>query len=181
MTAAGPDVVAPTAHPMAGPTGYTLVAVGCFARIYSGVNAAAMDHCYQILKLTGESSSIKDYYVLQHYASVYAGGWGAMWGEVEAEAFTPQDWVDWSPKGNRTGNCQSFTLSVEVNGWGVTYSTDKCETWSFSKWNPQVHYKNRWTGPVTNTNREIALEIAVQVAQGAWPQWWIPAAVQANG
>lgn len=162
-------------------TAWTLVASQCFARIYSGVNAAAMDHCYQLHKLKNESSTTRDYYALQRYATVFAGGCGAKWASIEADDITPQTWVDWSPKGNTTSNCTSVTLSITMGGYGISYPVTRCESWSFTKRNPEVYYKLRWDGPVQNTNRELAFQIGVSVAQGAWPQWGVGARVQADG
>lgn len=185
LTAAAPNVQSgggpATVSQAVEGNGYQTMADGCFARIYSGVNAAAMDHCYQVLKLLAESSPTKDYWALNHYASIYAGGWGARWAMVGAEAFTPQTWSKWSPGSNYTGNCTNSSISITMSGYSLTYSIDKCEMWRFTKWNPQVKFQNRWDGPVVNTNRELAFEIGVSVSPGAWPQWFVPASVQANG
>lgn len=186
MTAAAPNVATASLSPASGTSEvealaaagpWQLKAAQCFARIWAGVDKVWMDHCYQLLKLANDGNGSADYFTLQHYATMHPNWpWKIGHGTIEAEAFTPQTWMDWSPRGDRTGACQSYTLSITVSGVGLSFPTERCETWDMTKWNPAVKYKLTYTGG-SNADRELAFEIAVQVAQGAWPQWFVPAEI----
>ncbi len=156
----------------AGTSGWNVVANDCFAR-YSDT-WTWMDHCYQDLKLSNDGSSTYDYYTLHHYATVHPNSpWVANSGLINAQAATSQTWMDWSPRGDRNGNCISASISVSVGGVGASYPVEKCELWDMNKDNPAVNYALLWYGPGCRQDRELAYEIAVRVSQGAWPQWYL--------
>jgi hypothetical protein len=164
------------AQAAAASSGWNLVSDMCFARISDSYSY--MDHCYQLHKLSGDGSTAYDYYGLQRYATFgaampYSRVRSAM---IAADAITNQTWVDWDPRGDRTGNCVNSTLSVAAKGFGLSWDVEKCEHWNMTKSNPAVKFVLTWTGNV-HADRELAFEIAVRVNQGAWPQWQVGANV----
>ncbi len=161
---------------------WTQVGANCYARISD--SWSWMDHCARIFVLSNDGDGSKDYYALQHYATAAANSpWRLWWGKISSlpivtGSYGAQTWVDWSPKSDYSGNCRPIGLSVSALGFGLGFSTQQCEAYHFTKDNPAVNYSlqgNWYVGP--NTNRELAYEIAVSVAQGKSAAWTVPAEV----
>jgi hypothetical protein len=151
----------------------------CFARIND--TWSYMDHCYQLYKMANDGDGTKDYFALRHFATLGANPpWVMNWGLIRAYRLngTPaQTWVDWSPKADYNDSCRTFNGSITVKGVGLGFSFDECGLVDMTKQNPAVDYQLMYFHPGERADRELTFEIAVSVAQGAWPQWVIPAEV----
>jgi hypothetical protein len=149
----------------------------CFARISD--TWSYIDHCYSLYKMANDGDGAKDYFALQHYSTAGPNPpWTLHDAKIQAIqlAGTPaQTWMDWSPKADFNGNCQSFQLAVLVKAVVLALNVDRCELWDMTKQNPAVNYNVVYWNPGQRSDRELSFEIAVSVAQGAWPQWSIPA------
>lgn len=161
---------------------WTQVGSNCYARISD--TWSWMDHCTRIYQLSNDGDGSKDYFALQHWATAAANSpWRLWWGKIASSpivtgSYGAQSWVDWSPRSDYSGNCRPYGLSVSALGFGLGFSTEQCESYHLTKDNPAVNYSLQGTwyvGP--NTNRELAYEIAVSVAQGKTVAWTVPAEV----
>ena len=156
---------------------WSLVGNACFTRISD--TWTWLDHCYQMYKLANDGSSTRDYYALQHYATMHPNSpWVGNWAKIRSYptgGSAAQNWMDWSPRGDYSGGSRTTTtlgISVYVV---LTMQTTMCDQWWIAKSNPAVDFSVEWYRPGTRNNRELACEIAVWVNQGAWPQWYLPA------
>lgn len=147
----------------------------CFARISD--TWSYIDHCYALYKMGNDGDATRDYFALQHYSTAGPNTpWVLNWAKIQGVAFGPaQTWADWSPKADFNGNCQTVNLGVTVKAVGLTLAVDRCDIWDMTKQNPAVNYNIVYFSPGQRQDRELSFEIAVSVAQGAWPQWSIPA------
>jgi hypothetical protein len=147
----------------------------CFARISD--TWSYIDHCYALYKMANDGDATRDYFALQHYSTAGPNSpWVLNWAKIQGVAFGPaQTWMDWSPKADFNGNCQTVNLGVTVKAVGLTLAVDRCDIWDMTKQNPAVNYNIVYFSPGQRNDRELSFEIAVSVAQGAWPQWSIPA------
>ncbi len=88
---------------------------------------------------------------------------------------TGQNWMAASPGAGSNGNCTEIQLGVVVMAAALILPITRCEQWVVDKKNPAVDLRVDWFGPGTRNMREVGMELAVWVNQGAWPQWVLPA------
>ncbi|MGH8010770.1 MAG: hypothetical protein ACREQ3_27595, partial [Candidatus Binatia bacterium] len=95
----------------------------CFAREQN--NTGWLDECYKVHKLSGDSSSVNDYFQLEHYATATSDGPWTLTNitleSTQSGSSSPMSWMDWSPRSDQdVGNCQSIEIGISVEGAGLT-------------------------------------------------------------
>jgi hypothetical protein len=91
-------------------------------------------------------------------------------------------WIDWSPRGSRSGSCTTLPLSVAALGIPYVSSVTACERYNIDKGAAAGQFKVEWScgcvypfgQPYPNT-RELDYLQAVSVANGGFAQWSISA------
>jgi len=160
------------------PIGWSLVFTQCYERISD--TWAWLDHCARIFRLSGDGDPARDYYGLQRLATA---GANAPWVVKSAGIVaTPVDaglmtWVDWSPRGDRTGPCQPFVVWITAPFAGLMTPLDRCETWDITKGARGGDFRLDWSGCACTHERALAFDEVVSVAQGRSPAWYVPAEV----
>jgi hypothetical protein len=83
----------------------------------------------------------------------------------------PQQWVDWDPKADTKSNCEKTTVTVTVEGVGLSHDAERCERWDIDKKAGPGDFANRWRGGAVRSERSTAAVTATQVANGATPRY----------
>jgi hypothetical protein len=178
-----PGAVAPrSAAPLVEPpvASWSFVSGACFERLSD--NWAWIDHCAHLYRLVGDGDGSRDYYALDHLATA-----GPNWpwvlktagiGAYPVETSPPMSWLDWSPRSDRTGPCQSYLVRLTVPFAALSHTVDRCETWDISKAQRGGDFRLDWSGCACTQDRELAFDIAVSVGQGRGPIWYVPAEVR---
>lgn len=166
---------------------WSWVAQACFARF--GNSYAKFDTCYVMRKLVGETDP-RDYYQLDHFGTAFPTFFGKLysaWLEGrKANGSSAMAWVDWSPRGSRTGSCGPIPLSVSALGISVSTSSILCERWDPRKYDEAGRFRNTWScgciwpfgQPYPNT-REVEYLQAVSVVNGGTVRWTLSAGFHA--
>jgi hypothetical protein len=97
--------------------------------------------------------------------------WIKAWPSSGSPAAT---WHDWKPRADATGCTSNVNLSTSVNGFGLSLSGNRCETWDVTKGGPAGTFTNAWREglcQMENEERELEFTVAVKVAQGKVPTW----------
>lgn len=154
------------------------VASACFSRITD--TWTYMDHCYQMWKESNDNSSTRDFFALRHWGTAFPNSpWVLNSASVSSKptsSSSAQSWSDYSPtSGQSGGSCKTVGVSIDNPVGGLSYSVQMCEEWEIAKGNPAVTFSQYWIGPGTRSSRAVEYMIAVNVVQGGWPQWSLPA------
>ena len=160
----------------------------CFARLEN--SNGWFDTCFKVWKAGNDGNGSFDYFTLDFYGTasnkdrflcclIYNA-----WLEATKSGATTQNWFDWSPRGDRTGTCASFTLSVELKIVTVSDAVTMCEKWQPTKYADAGHFKMTWDcgcviGFGVDGAREVAFLQTVFVAQGRVPTWTLSAGFHA--
>ena len=167
------------------------VAQGCFSRISNAYGW--LDSCYRIDRLVNEGDP-RDFYKLEQYGTV--GTWsGPPWGKiyagfvaaVKSSTSSAMSWIDWSPRGSRSGSCVTVPLSISALGIPFNSSGLMCERWNITKYADAGHFNEEWHcgcivpfgQPYPNT-REIDYLQAISVLNGKLAQWSVSAGFTAG-
>jgi hypothetical protein len=161
---------------------------GCFTRLQNAFGY--IDSCYAIHKLTGESDP-RDFYKLEQYGTVGAKLLGKIYdgslSAAKSAASSAMSWIDWSPRGNLSGNCVTIPLSVTALGVGFNASGVMCERWNIFKGAAAGQFREEWScgcllpfGQPYPNAREIDYLQAISVANGRLAQWTISASFRAQ-
>jgi hypothetical protein len=156
---------------------------GCFTRI-SNIYGW-LDSCFKLLRLAGESDS-RDFYTLEQYGSVGAQTFGKIYSgwlaASRSSASAPMAWIDWSPRGSKSGPCAVIPLSVSALGQSFSASGLMCERWNVYKYSAAGHFKEEWScgcifpfGQPHPNVREIDYLQTVSVANGRYVEWTLSA------
>ena len=160
---------------------WTYVSQACFHRV--GSLYGWLDSCYRIDSLKYESDP-RDFYKLEQYGTVGTSYFGKIYsGFLEgarSSGSAPMAWIDWSPRGSRSGSCTTLPLSVSALGIPFVSSVTACEHYNIHKHPAAGHFKVEWScgcvypfgQPYPNT-RELDYLQAVSVANGGFAQWSI--------
>ena len=161
---------------------------GCFARLEN--SNGWFDTCFKVWKAGNDGNGAYDYFTLDSYGTASNKDkflccllYNA-WIEAAKSGTTSQNWFDWSPRGDRTGDCASFTLSVELKIVAVSDTVTMCEKWQPTKYAEAGHFKMKWDcrcviGFGVDGAREVAFLQTVYVAQGRVPTWTLSAGFHA--
>lgn len=90
---------------------------------------------------------------------------------LRARGSAPQRWVDWDPKADTKSNCEKTTVSVTVEGVGLSHDAERCERWDIDKKAGPADFANRWRGGAVRSERSTAAVTATQVDNGATPRY----------
>ena len=183
----GPRVASAGGAVAAGPIAI-LWSHGCFARLEN--SNGWFDTCFKVWKAGNDGNGTYDYFTLDFYGTasnkdkilcclIYNA-----WVEAKKSGTTSQNWFDWSPRGDRTGGCASFTLSVELKIVSVSDTVTMCEKWQPTKFAEAGHFKLKWDcgcliGFGVDGAREVAFLQTVYVSQGRVPTWTLSAGFHA--
>lgn len=155
------------------------VSQGCFTRKHNSYGW--LDSCFKLLRLAGESDP-RDFYTLEQYGSVGAQTFGKIYSgwlaASKTSASAPMAWIDWSPRGSKSGPCVVIPLSVSALGQSFSASGLMCERWNVYKYSDAGHFKEEWScgcifpfgQPYPNV-REIDYLQTVSVANGRYVEW----------
>jgi hypothetical protein len=159
------------------------VSQGCFTRKHNIYGW--LDSCFKLLRLAGESDP-RDFYTLEQYGSVGAKTFGKIYSgwlaASKTSASAPMAWIDWSPRGSKSGPCVVIPLSVSALGQSLSASGLMCERWNVYKYADAGHFKEEWScgcifpfgQPYPNV-REIDYLQTVSVANGRYVEWTLTA------
>jgi hypothetical protein len=151
----------------------------CYARISDGWSW--LDHCTRIYRLLSDGDSQRDFYILEHLGTAGPNNpWvlkDAGLADLPAETSTSMTWVDWAPRSDRTGPCQSFTLRTTSPVAGPAEIVERCESWDATKGAAGGTLALHWSGCACAQDRELGTVVAVSVPQGGTPIWYVPADV----
>jgi hypothetical protein len=160
------------------PTSWSLVFSQCYERISD--TWAWLDHCARIYRLIGDADTAHDYYGLQRVATAGSNApWVLKSASIKAMPVDANlmSWVDWSPRGDRSGACQSFVVWVSAPLAGMMVPVDRCETWDITKGVHGGDFRLDWYGCACTHERALVFDVAVSVPQGRAPAWYVPAEV----
>jgi hypothetical protein len=159
------------------------LAQGCFSRLTNG--KAWLDSCYALHGLTNESDP-RDFYQLEQYGSlaptqlfkIYDGWLAAR----PASGSSPMSWIDWSPRGSKSGPCQTIPLSVRALDVSISASGLMCEHWNIAKGVAAGEFQEQWScgciypfGQPYPNIREIDSMQVVSVPSGGIVRWTLAA------
>jgi hypothetical protein len=161
----------------------------CFSRMGS-VTLSWFDSCYQLHRLVGEADK-RDFYQLHQFGTLGAGtltkiysGWLKA---VPAPGSAPMSWIDWSPRSNKTGTCQSVTIRVEVLSVNIQSPSFFCENNIPTKDAAPGSFRMRWDcgcvfpfGQPYPNSREVEYMQAVSVPGGGAVRWTLSAGYTAR-
>jgi len=161
--------------------GWQFVGNQCFARISD--TFTWLDHCYTMYQLSADGDPTRDWYALNHYATMDPNMPWVM--NAASIGTTPigtatQTWADWAPRSSTVSPCRQVAVSVSSPVGGIGDTVMQCEAWTIAKSAAAGAFAVRWDGHGTHATRELSLEIAVSVPQGSWPQWALPASVSGS-
>lgn len=160
---------------------WSYVAGQCFSRLSDGF--AWIDHCYVLYRLAGDGDGTRDWFALNHYATMQPNApWVMNAAEIGSQPVgaTPQTWVDWAPRGDLAGPCHQILVGISAPVGGIADTATQCEIWTIAKSPAGGRFAVRWDGRGMRRSRELAMEISVSVPQGAWPVWALPASVSGS-
>lgn len=160
------------------PIGWSLVFSQCYERISD--TWAWLDHCARIYRLTGDGDPARDYYGLQRVATFGANvPWVVKAASISATPVEAglMNWIDWSPRNDRSGVCQPYTVWVTAPVGGLNVAVDRCETWDITKGARGGDFRLDWYGCACAHDRALAFDVTVSVPQGRAPAWYVPADV----
>ena len=83
----------------------------------------------------------------------------------------PQRWIDWDPKADTKSECEKTTVTVTVEGLGLSRDAQRCERWDIDKKAGPGDFANRWRGGAVRSERSTAAVTATQVDNGATPRY----------
>ncbi len=156
---------------------WSLAGQACFSRITD--TWTWLDHCYWMWQLANDGDTTRDWYALEHFATMHPNSpWVGNWAKISSSPTSgsaAQTWADWSPRGDYNQSCHTITVGITSPVGGISFSTNQCEVWDMTKGNPAVTYDLAWIGPGVRQDREVGYQISVSVPQGGWPQWSLPA------
>ncbi len=160
---------------------WTFVASQCFSRISD--TFSWLDHCYTMYRLANDGDAVRDWFAMNHVATMQANApWvmnGASIGSAPA-AGIPQSWADWAPRSDTSGACRQILVSISSPVSGIGDPATACESWRIQKSAKAGQFAVTWDGHGQHAARELSMEIAVSVPQGGWPQWTLPASVSGS-
>ena len=137
-----------------------------------------MDTCYHKHRLINDGSSTYDYFEMHMFAT------GASVGKTKTDRLTisawrasgsaAQTWFDWHPRSDVSNRCQSFAVGV-AEPVPIAYTHQQCDLWDMTKHTDAGHYTQAYVSPFfgapINSEREVAFDVSVRVAQGATAMW----------
>jgi hypothetical protein len=165
---------------------WKFVAQACFSRLSNGYGW--LDSCYRIDKIVNEGDP-RDFCKLEQYGTVGASGfpyfgkiYSGWLAAAKSSSSAAMSWIDWSPRGNKSGSCVSIPLSISALGLPFSTSGVMCEHWNIYKYADAGHFKEEWScgciipfgQPYPNT-REIDYLQAISVLNGKLAQWTLSA------
>ncbi len=150
---------------------------GCFSRKW--VDSAWLDSCYEVSRLINDNDSARDFYALEHWATMGETQFGLRhaWVNGFRPSGTPaQSWYRWAPTADSSGFCRDVAVSVSVLSAPVGSTFQACEGWDMTKSanGTNVSFKNQWQcncSFMVGGNRATAYTITVTVAAGSYPVW----------
>jgi hypothetical protein len=162
----------------AGTLGWQMVGSSCWTDL-ADRDTSYMDVCYHKWKATSDGSAAHDYFALDMFSTFATpeplletgDPWIKAWPSSGSPAAT---WHDWKPRADATGCTSNVNLSTSVNGFGLSLSGNRCETWDVTKGGPAGTFTNVWREglcQMENEERELEFTVAVRVAQGKVPRW----------
>lgn len=156
---------------------WSLVGSACFARWYG--DGVWMDTCYHKHKLINDGNGSYDYFELHMFATGASSG-KAKLKDLNIYAFpasnsAPMTWHDWKPGADLNGgNCNNITVGVTYP-LPISYTHQWCDTWDMTKYAAAGSFRNIYKAPLFfepwESERDVAFDIAVRVAQGATARW----------
>jgi hypothetical protein len=173
----GIETISATAAPY-----WSLKFSDCFTRTYyyggqPTEQLGWMDTCYHMHKVVNDGDGTWDYWDLHGFATVDATHKYAYTDDAYVHVYRccgpTMYWFDWQPRGDRSGNCGTQTLSISYAGAGLSFGHSVCEWWLLTKYAAAGAIKVTWDG-FTQGAREVALMSAVKVANGSSnPTWYV--------
>ncbi len=158
---------------------WVLAGGACYERISDGWSW--LDHCARVYQLVRDGDAQRDFYALERYGTAGANvPWvlkDAALGSSPVESSPPMSWQDWSPRSDRSGPCQPFTVRITSPVPGPSQIVDRCETWDITKSATGGAFTLEWSGCACIQDRELVYAVSISVPQGALPAWYVPAQV----
>jgi len=156
----------------------------CFDALFSSFGYSVS--CYSLSHVAADGSATRDFWALEQWSvtgptfhtgltpntRIYDA-----WIAAQRAASSPvMTWVDWSPRGDRSGSCQDIGLSVTALKLPLAGTFEMCEQWDATWYAEAGRFRNQWKcGCVypfgVQWDREVAYMLAVSVPNGTFPSW----------
>lgn len=142
--------------------------------------------CYALSRVVSDGSATRDYWALEHWSVTgpdFNGGltpnakiYDSWIATVRAPSSPVMSWMDWSPRGDKTGSCQPIGLSITVLKLPMSGTYEMCEQWDATWYSEGGRFRNQWRCGCffpfgVSGDREVAYLEAVSVANGMAPAW----------
>lgn len=159
---------------------WSFVANACFTRISDGFSW--IDHCYAMYRLANDGDAGRDWFALNHFATMRANPPWVMYAALigSAPIGGPQAWADWAPRSDMSGNCSPIIVAITTPAGGIPDATTQCEVWTLAKSATAGQFSVKWDSRGQRAARELSMEISVSMPQGGWAQWLLPASVSGS-
>ena len=168
----------------AGGPSWTWVDGECFDALYTAFGYSVS--CFALSRVVADGSATRDYWALEQWSltgpnfhngitpnSRIYDSWVATQRAVGSPAMT---WIDWSPRSDTSGACQTVGLSVSALKLPLSGTFEMCEQWDATWYAEAGRFKNQWRCGCLYPfgvawDREVAYLIAVGVPNGTFPSW----------
>jgi hypothetical protein len=157
---------------------------GCFDVLSSAFGYSVS--CYELDRVVSDGTATRDFWALEHWSTTgpdFNSGitanakiYDAWIASTRAGGSPAMSWMDWSPRGDRSGLCQPIGLTVTVLKLPLTGTYEMCEQWDMTWSSDPGRFRNQWRCGCffpfgVQADREVAYSVAVSVPNGTWPSW----------